>query len=50
MGELKGQLIGILLVIIMFGIVASAMTNIFTTTATKISQDFSSIMADLDND
>lgn len=41
MSELKGQILGVLLVILMFGIISATMKSIFNSTTTRISTEYS---------
>ncbi|HZJ89933.1 MAG TPA: hypothetical protein VFD05_04625 [Bacilli bacterium] len=40
MSELKGQILGVLLVILMFGIISGTMKMIFNSTTSRISSEY----------
>ena len=49
MSEIKGQLLGIILVIMVFGIVAASLTTIFTNLTNSVSSEVSRAVADYAN-
>lgn len=46
MSEIKGQLLGIILVIMIFGIVAAGLTTIFTNLTNSVSSEVNRAVAD----
>ena len=49
MSEIKGQLLGIILVIMIFGIVAASLTTVFTNLTNSVSSEVSRVVADYAN-
>ncbi len=46
MSEIKGQLLGIILVIMVFGIVAAALTTVFTNLTNTVSSEVTKAVSD----
>lgn len=48
MSELKGQILGVILVIILFGIISVAMTNAFNTYSKEIDDQVTEVVSQVD--